>query len=557
MAQDLSSDEEIEYISSEDEEWIEEEFHDDENIQPNFNEQRNYGSYDDLDQIPHAIPAFRPERPPGAHFPDSVTRQNRRNYLTPLSIFKLFFTEALVEMLCKFTNENAAATGPSKPSMYKNWKDIDVEEFYVFMGLLMYMGLVQVPNFKLYWNGKSLFNGLWARAFMTRFRFQQILCFLKVSNRDTEVATDKLAKVRFLFEFIRRKCMKLYQPSQNISIDERMVRNKGRYAFRQYIRDKPTKWGMKLWVLADSLSGYTYDFDVYLGKIEGNSSTFGLAYDVVMKLVSSLVNQGYRLFFDNFYTSFVLVIDLFKKGIVACGTIISNRKGFPTELKNVKQWEKVSKRGDMRWVRQDQVLAMQWRDNKTVSLVSTMHSANEFNYVNRRTKNNGVFEQLKVKQPQLVGDYNSFMGGVDKSDQLLNKYNMLRKTNKYWKTLFFHFIDIARVNSYILFQDWRKQNPDIEELNRSPYYSQLDFTIELIRELANIDDYDPVPTIEHMRLKTCHSILPAMVASKDRKNCKLCYSHHKIERKTRSMCSACGTFLCFSPERNCLLLYHK
>ncbi|KAK0056280.1 piggyBac transposable element-derived protein 3 [Biomphalaria pfeifferi] len=148
MAQDFS-DEEIEYISSEDEEWIEEDFRDDENIQPNFNEQRNYRSYDDLDQIPHAIPAFRPERPPGAHFPDSVTRQNRRNYLTPLSIFKLFFIEALVEMLCKFTNENAAATGPTKLSMYKNWKDIDVE-FYVFMGLLMYMGLVQVPNFKLY-----------------------------------------------------------------------------------------------------------------------------------------------------------------------------------------------------------------------------------------------------------------------------------------------------------------------------------------------------------------------------------------------------------------------
>ncbi|KAK0067756.1 coronin-1A [Biomphalaria pfeifferi] len=197
MAQDLSSDEEIEikYISSEDEEWIEEDFRDDENIQPNFNEQRNYGSYDDLDQIPHDILAFRPERPPGAHFPDGVTRQNRRNYLTPLSIFKLFFTEALVEMLCKFNNEIAAATGPTKPSMYKNWKDIDFEEFYVFMGLLMYMGLVQVPNFKLYWNGKSLFNDLWARAFMTRFRFQQILCFLKVSNRDTEVATDKLAKL--------------------------------------------------------------------------------------------------------------------------------------------------------------------------------------------------------------------------------------------------------------------------------------------------------------------------------------------------------------------------
>ena len=100
-----------------------------------------------------------------------------------------------------------------------------------------------------------------------------------------------------------------------------MVRNKGRYSFRQYIRNKPTKWGMKLWVLADSSTGYTCDFDVYLGKNTA-SSGFSLAYDVVMNLVKSVVNQGHRLFFDNFYTSVQLLRNLIGKGIRACGTII-------------------------------------------------------------------------------------------------------------------------------------------------------------------------------------------------------------------------------------------
>ena len=45
----------------------------------------------------------------------------------------------------------------------------------------------------------------------------------------------------------------------HVSIDERMVRNNDIYSFRQHIKDKPTKWGMKWWVLADSCNGYTYD----------------------------------------------------------------------------------------------------------------------------------------------------------------------------------------------------------------------------------------------------------------------------------------------------------
>ena len=48
-----------------------------------------------------------------------------------------------------------------------------------------------------------------------------------------------------------------------------MVKSKHRSGIRQYIRNKPTKWGIKMWVLADSSNAYTYDFDVYNGKAAG------------------------------------------------------------------------------------------------------------------------------------------------------------------------------------------------------------------------------------------------------------------------------------------------
>ena len=70
------------------------------------------------------------------------------------------------------------------------------------------------------------------------------------------------------------------------------------------MKDKPTKWGVKLWVLADSDIGYTVDFNVYVGKeaTKGISEN-GLRYDVVMQRMESFLDQGCHLYLDNFYTS--------------------------------------------------------------------------------------------------------------------------------------------------------------------------------------------------------------------------------------------------------------
>ena len=82
------------------------------------------------------------------------------------------------------------------------------------------------------------------------------------------------------------------------------MKSRHRSGIRQYIKDKPTKWGIKLWVVADSANGYTIDFNVYIGKAAGRDvSVHGLGYDVVVKLMQSFLRQGYHLYIDNFYTS--------------------------------------------------------------------------------------------------------------------------------------------------------------------------------------------------------------------------------------------------------------
>ena len=58
-----------------------------------------------------------------------------------------------------------------------------------------------------------------------------------------------------------------YTLGREISVDESMIGFKGRLSFIQYLPNKPTKWGMKAFVLADSKSGYTYSWRLYTGEI--------------------------------------------------------------------------------------------------------------------------------------------------------------------------------------------------------------------------------------------------------------------------------------------------
>ena len=48
-------------------------------------------------------------------------------------------------------------------------------------------------------------------------------------------------------------------PSSNLSVDETMVGFRGQFGAKQYIPNKPTKYGIKAFTLADSKNGYILD----------------------------------------------------------------------------------------------------------------------------------------------------------------------------------------------------------------------------------------------------------------------------------------------------------
>jgi hypothetical protein len=62
----------------------------------------------------------------------------------------------------------------------------------------------------------------------------------------------------------------------------------------------------------------------------------------------------------------------------------------------------------------------------------------------------------KAIKPQIVADYNSHMGYVDKGDIMANSYSTNRRTWKWKKKFFFHMFDLAILNRCILFSSLGK-----------------------------------------------------------------------------------------------------
>ena len=143
------------------------------------------------------------------------------------------------------------------------------------------------------------------------------------------------------------------------------------------------------------------------------------------------------------------------------GTILDSRCSFPRALKNSIEWAKGQERGSIRWVRDPPCLLLQWVVNKIVSMI-TVGNANEQGQVTRRIRTDGEWGERLVKQPKIFKTYNMKMNAVDRSDQILSALSTQLKCVRWWKTLFFPLIDIAVVNSFILFQAHRAEHTEIE-----------------------------------------------------------------------------------------------
>ncbi|XP_050518489.1 piggyBac transposable element-derived protein 4-like, partial [Diabrotica virgifera virgifera] len=174
----------------------------------------------------------------------------------PIDYFRHLLTDKFIDYIVSEINEYAIEIflGPKikQKSRITEWKELTNEEFLVFIGLILHMGTIRLNRVVDYWKQDDLFNLAAFSKNMSRNRFlliQRCLHFARNPKVNEDKSVDRLYKVRPLITFFNERMDEIYYPGRELSLDESMILWRGRLVFRQYIKNKRHKFGIKLYML--------------------------------------------------------------------------------------------------------------------------------------------------------------------------------------------------------------------------------------------------------------------------------------------------------------------
>ncbi|XP_060064742.1 piggyBac transposable element-derived protein 4-like [Ylistrum balloti] len=212
--------------------------------------------WDDVDLFANVLPEFTKNTGVNHHLQMDAK---------PIDYLK-FIPAPYFDVIAEETNRYADQKGPDP-----RWQPTTPDEVRAFISINIIMGIRQLPRLWNYWSTDERFSDPYISSIMTKSRYMKLNQYIHL--RDTSDVPgrdspdyDPLCKVRTLINCISPTLKENYNPGKCLSVDEGMIGYKGRIHFRQYMPAKPTKWGIKVWQICESDTGYCCGFDIYTGK---------------------------------------------------------------------------------------------------------------------------------------------------------------------------------------------------------------------------------------------------------------------------------------------------
>lgn len=505
---------------------------------------------------------------PGPTFP--ITDSTRM-----VEIFYKMFDDDFLDMMVNETNRYAdklvstVKQNPSKKyTRLLRWTPTDRNEMIAFLALVILQGLYPKIKEDNYFSWDGFGTTPYMSRIMSYNRYRLLKTFHHFVDNDQTRDMTKLRKIRPVIDYFNDKFSSLYQPAQEITIDESLLQWLGRLSFAQKIVSKAASRGVKTYELCESSTGYLWKFLVCTGKDEPNTTTkldnefdcgcevhpSSATVKIVYDLVRPLLHKGHTLIMDNVYNSPLLARCLKRDGQTdVYGTLRLSRKFVPEALKTIKK--KDMRQGEVLVSFCSDLAVMLWRDSNLVSMISTYHP---FGIGTKETSDHRVFSK-----PAIVLDYNKSLAGVDRKDQFLASHPLERNRNRVWyKKLFRRLYNVALFNCYVIFTSGRSKinhrtfrtvlAEDLLKIHR-----QIDLTQEprlLQRRTTAVSSTTAtVTTTKSCRRPYVESNHFPISTNSRSTRCWMCTRNKKPSR-TSFKCEECQVNLCII---GCFKAYHK
>ena len=345
----------------------------------------------------------------------------------------------MLEYIRECTIDYARNVVTEKKPPIPDW-DVSIAELKAFIGLMYLRGVLHLKGFEE--------DRLWSKLpglecfslTMSRNRYREIksmLRFDKKSKRSQRVDKKKFALMGDIIERFQSNSQLAYSPDFSLTIDEQLFPCKTRCRYTQYMPNKPDKYGIKFWLLADLETKYCLAISPYCGA--DDSRTESLGTHVVMNLMSPYLKRGYNVCCDNFFTSVSLAEQLAVNGTTIVGTIRSYRREIPTGKPNMNLHESEFFETTMEKGNVANLVRYQTKRTKCVLLLSTMH------------RGCSVVSSKKNK-PSSIEFYNANKCGVDLLDSMARMYSTKSAMRRWPMAVWCNILDLSGVNAWILYK---------------------------------------------------------------------------------------------------------
>lgn len=467
------------------------------------------------------------------HFPGP--KREARNATSEIECIKLFVSDAVIRILVTSTNTYIEEI-KYKFDRDRDARKTDETEIKALIGIMFLIGILRSSRknaHKIWDNSKG--NGVescYLAMSETRFRFLiRCLRFDDIRTRKERKEFDKLAPIREVFEIFLANFQNNFIPSEFVTVDEQLLAFRGRCPFKQYIPNKPAKYGIKTFALVDAKTSYTLNLETYVGtQPDGPYKLSNSAEDIVLRLVHPVGGTNRNITGDNWFSSIPLTNKLLQKRLTYVGTLRKNKREIPVEfLPNKRKEENSSVFGF-----QENITMVSFcpKKNKSVILVSSMHHDDAID-----------LESGDKRKPEIVTFYNHTKIGVDLVDQLCQKYNVARNTRRWPMVVFYNLLNIAGINALCIF----KANHPMEKNVRSDFIEK--FAWELIKpQIVARSNVTSLPTELRRRARSLLGLEatlpppPLPMQENHVRRCNIC--PRSRNKSTRKVCVKCKRHAC-------------